>query len=75
MTSPKNIMPNEKPEESSRRLCLCIDLQQLVSGADPTHKLARCDAQSSSAMGHFLPKSDVGVVCALEAKAEVADDQ
>jgi len=30
----------------------CIDLQQLVSGADPTHKLARCDAHSSSAMGH-----------------------
>jgi hypothetical protein len=29
-----------------------IDLQQLVSGADPTHKLARCDAHSSSAMGH-----------------------
>jgi hypothetical protein len=23
-----------------------IDLQQLVSGADPTHKLARCDAHS-----------------------------
>ncbi len=28
-----------------------IDLQQLVSGADPTHKLARCDAHSSVAVG------------------------
>ena len=29
-----------------------IDVHQLVSGADPKHKWARCDAHSSSAMGH-----------------------
>ncbi len=28
-------------------MCVCIDLQQLVSGADPTHKLARCTDTSA----------------------------
>ena len=38
-------------------MCVCIDLQQLVSGADPTHKLARCDAPSTSANGMVRPCS------------------
>jgi hypothetical protein len=33
-------------------MCVRIDLQQLVSGTDPTHKLTRCGAPSTSAVGH-----------------------
>jgi hypothetical protein len=38
-----------------------IDVHQLVSGADPKHKWARCDAHSSSAMGHSRPMHSVPV--------------
>ena len=32
----------------------CIDLEQSVSGADPTHRSARCDVHSTSETGHEL---------------------
>jgi len=42
-------------------MCVCIDLQQLVSGADPTHRSARCNAHFTSEMGHSRPMHSVRV--------------
>jgi len=53
-------------------MCVRIDLQQLVSGADPTHKLTRCGAPSTSAVGQPLHFHDVRAMSACPPTPEVS---